>query len=216
MQRRIRDQLEERTLMLAAVSHDLRTFLTRFGLRADYIADPDQRSRANADIAEMTTLLDDLLAFARESRRDEAVQRIDVATLLESLVADAEDLGHVATYSGPAHLPMQGRAVALKRALSNLIDNALRYGGRADVELRASGDRIAIVVGDRGPGIPERERERMLRPFERLEGSRSRGTGGSGLGLAIAHAVVTGHGGSLTLGDRPGGGLEVRLDLPAA
>jgi signal transduction histidine kinase len=214
MQHRIRTQRAERAVMLAAVSHDLRTFLTRFALRADFITDPEQHRKAEGDIAEMTTLLENLIAYARDAEGEEPVARIDVATLIVSLVSDAEDLGHCATYEGPAHLSMRARPVALKRALANLIDNAVRYGGRADVQLSLSEARIRIVVADRGPGIPPDARERLLAPFERLDASRSRDTGGSGLGLTIAHTVIGRHGGTLTFADRAGGGLEVRLDLP--
>jgi signal transduction histidine kinase len=216
MQRRIQTQLAERSLMLAAVSHDLRTFLTRFALRAEYIGAPEQRRKADADIAEMTALLDNLLAYARDTGRDEPFTRIDIATLLASLVADAEDLGHRVTYDGPAHLALRGRPVDLKRALGNVIDNAVRYGGCADVRLRSTEVGVRVVVADRGPGIPPEHRARVLAPFERLDGSRSRSTGGTGLGLAIAHTVIVRHGGTLTFADRPGGGLEVHVDLPVS
>ncbi len=212
---RIAEHLEERTNMLAAVSHDLRTFLTRLELRTDFIAEPEQLERARRDIAEMTALLDSVLAFAREDRADEATVAVDLPSLLQRLVNDAGDLGHDAHYDGPTHLSIVARPIALKRAFTNLIDNAIRYGAGAEVALARTNGLIRIEISDRGPGIPEEARARVLKPFTRLETSRNRETGGNGLGLAIANAVVRRHGGALTLLDRVGGGLTVRVDLPA-
>jgi signal transduction histidine kinase len=215
LQRRITSYLAERTGMLAAVSHDLRTFLTRLALRIELIDDAEQRDRARSDIADMTHLTDGLLAFAREDRAGESVVRLDVATLLDTLLSDTHDMGQNAHYVGPPHCVITGRPLALKRAFANLIDNGVRYGGGIEVNLTEV-DRhgIRIDFDDRGPGIPEAERERVLRPFARLEQSRNRDTGGSGLGLAIADTVVRRHGGRLSLNDRDGGGLRVRVDLP--
>ena len=215
MARRVRAHLEERTQLLAAVSHDARTLLTKLDLRLEHIADTAHRGRARDDVAQMTALFDSVLAFAREDEADEAYVRIDLASLLVTLVDDEVTLGRTAAYRGPDRFVMEGRPFALRRAFTNLIDNALRYGGSADVELSTVSGRVRVDVADRGPGIPLEHRQRVLQPFERLEQSRNRATGGTGLGLTIAYTVITRHGGVLELLDRPGGGLIVRVELPA-
>ncbi len=215
MARRVRGYLDERTQILAAVSHDIRTQLTRLAMRIEYVTDPDQRARAREDVAQMTRLLDSVLAFSREDRAEEMPIALDIATLLDTLTDDERALGHRAQYIGPIHCVIDGRPTALRRAFTNLIDNAVRYGGQADVALALSSDerRVVIEIADRGPGIASHDRERVLQPFQRVDPSRNRTTGGTGLGLAIAHTVVTRHGGSLTFADRPGGGLIVRVEL---
>lgn len=218
MARRIRAYLDERTHMLAAVSHDIRTQLTRLAMRLEYMTDRNQQARAREDVAQMTRLLDSVLAFSREDRAEEPLIRLDLATLLDTLADDARGLGHRARYDGPIHCAIDGRPTALRRAFTNLIDNAVRYGGEADITLRPANDPVSVIVeiADRGPGIPAEERARVLQPFQRVEPSRNRETGGTGLGLAIAHTVVTRHGGSLAFADRPGGGLIVRIELGRA
>ncbi len=215
MARRIRAYLDERTQMLAAVSHDIRTQLTRLAMRLEYVTDRNQQARAREDVAQMTRLLDSVLAFSREDRAEEPSISLDLATLLDTLADDARGLGHRAQYHGPIHCVIDGRPTALRRAFTNLIDNAVRYGSEADITLRAANDDASVIVeiADRGPGIPVEDRARVLRPFQRVEPSRNRSTGGTGLGLAIAHTVVTRHGGSLAFVERPGGGLIVRIAL---
>jgi signal transduction histidine kinase len=213
MARRIRAYLDERTQMVAAVSHDMRTQLTRLSLRMEYVVDPTQRERAREDVAQMTRLLDSVLAFAREDRAEEPSVKIDLATLLATLADDERALGHRADYRGPVHSVVQGRPTALRRAFTNLIDNAVRYGGEAEVALSVEGTRVVVEIADRGPGIPAADRDRVLQPFQRMEQSRNRSTGGTGLGLAIAHTVVLRHGGSLLFVERSGGGLVVRVEL---
>jgi signal transduction histidine kinase len=215
MARRIRTYLDERTHMLAAVSHDIRTQLTRLAMRLEYVTDPAQRARAREDVEQMTRLLDSVLAFSREDRADEASVSVDLATLLDTLADDARGLGHRAEYNGPIRCAIDARPTALRRAFTNLIDNAVRYGGEAGITLTPGRDgaRVVVEIADRGPGIPLADRERVLRPFQRLDPSRNRTTGGTGLGLAIAHTVVTRHGGSLVFIERPGGGLVVRVEL---
>jgi signal transduction histidine kinase len=216
MARRIRAYLDERTHMLAAVSHDLRTQLTRLAMRLEYVSDANQQARAREDVAQMTRLLDSVLAFSREDRAEEPLISIDIGTLLDTLADDERGLGHRADYHGPIHCAIDGRPTALRRAFTNLIDNAVRYGGEADITLSSDDARVVVEIADRGPGIPAHDRERVLQPFQRLEPSRNRTTGGTGLGLAIAHTVVRRHGGSLTFGERAGGGLIVRVELNRA
>jgi len=215
MQERLRRLVEDRTMMLAAVSHDLRTMLTRLRLRADYIADDEERAKALADLDTMTAMLDESLAFARDTVTSEERRPVDLAELLQSLCDDFADAGHAVSYSGPAHLSFTGRPVALRRLFANLIENAVRYGGGAEVGLDAPAGDIVATVGDHGPGIPEAYREQVFQPFFRLEGSRSRQTGGTGLGLAVARSVARNHGGDITLDDRDGGGTLVRVTIPA-
>jgi len=213
MQERIRRLVDDRTRMLAAISHDLRTMLTRLRLRAEFIEDAEQQEKAVADIDAMATMLDETLAFARDDSAGEPRTEVDLAELVRSFCADA---GTAVTFAGPSELAYRCRPVALKRALSNLIDNAVKYGEHAEVALGVSGESIELTIADRGPGIPPEERERVFVPFHRLEPSRSRETGGTGLGLAVARTIIHRHGGEIVLEDRPGGGLLVRVTLPRA
>lgn len=214
MQERLRRFVDDRTLMLAAISHDLRTVLTRLRLRAEFIEDAEQQRKAIADVDEMQTMLDSTLSFAREDTREEPRTRIDLAGLLQSLCDDMADAGQAAAYEGPERLTYECRPVALRRAFGNLIGNAVAYGREATVTLMERAVDLEITVGDRGPGIPEELREKVFTPFFRVEGSRSRETGGTGLGLSVARSAVRRHGGDVTLEDRPGGGLLVRVTLP--
>jgi len=216
MQARIRRLVDDRTQMLAAVSHDLRTALTRLRLRAEYIDDAEQQQKALADLDDMRAMLDAALAFARDDAKAEPRTRIDLASLLQSLCDDHADAGRAAHYDGPARAALEGRPVALRRAFANLLDNALRYGEAADVTLSETAGALTVDIADRGPGIPPALREKVFEPFYRIEGSRSRDTGGTGLGLAVARSIVRGHGGEITLTDRDGGGLVVRVELPRA
>lgn len=214
MQARITRLVADRTLMLAAVAHDLRSALTRLRLRVELIEEEAQRDRAVADLEAMEQMLDETLAFARDEAADEGREPTDLAALLQTLVSDVSDAGGQAVYEGPDRLTALVRPVGIRRALTNLIDNAVRYGGRAEVRLQAEPRRIEIIIDDRGPGIPPERRDDVFRPFLRLEPSRSRATGGSGLGLAVARSIVRRHGGEIGLEDRPGGGLRVRVGLP--
>lgn len=214
MQTRLRQLLADRTEMLAGVSHDLRTMLTRFRLRIEEIGDDEQRARAERDLEEMQAMLDASLAYAREESNPERFADVDMTALLQSLVDDEQDLGHSASLQAPPRLVARVLPVAIRRALTNLITNAIRYGGRAEVTLTASATAIEVRVEDRGPGIPEDQREAVFRPFYRLEQSRSRETGGSGLGLAVCRTIIHRHGGTIELETRSGGGLSVRVRLP--
>ena len=215
MQERLQRLVDDRTRSLAAIAHDLRTALTRLRLRAELIDDPEQQAKAVADLDAMATMLDETLAFARDDGAREARQEVDLAALVRSLCDDLADAGQPVRYAGPDRQRLACRPVALRRALTNVIDNAVQYGGSAEVTLRAEPDALVLTVEDRGPGIPAAAREQVFQPFFRLEPSRSRATGGTGLGLAVARTIVHRHGGEITLCDRPGGGLVVRISLPA-
>lgn len=214
MQERLRRYVDDRTMMMAAISHDLRTALTRLKLRAEFIDDNEQRAKAVNDLDEMQLMIESTLAFARDEAVQEKRSRVDLAALLQSLCADYSDSGRNVRYQGPDRAVFEGRPVALRRAFANLIDNAVRYGDEALVTLAAENGACVVRVEDRGPGIPLALREQVFAPFYRIESSRSRETGGMGLGLAVVRSVVRGHGGDITLGDREGGGLVVRVVLP--
>ncbi len=214
MQDRLRRLVEDRTQMLAAISHDMRTALTRLRLRIESIPDEAQRRKAEDDLAEMQAMLEATLSFARDEATGEARRPVDLASLVQTLCDNASDAGGAARYEGPDHLTVFCSPVAIRRALSNLIDNAITYGGEAAVSLSEDAASVTIVVADRGPGIPGADREAVFAPFHRLEISRSRETGGAGLGLSIARAAIRRHGGDIAFADREGGGLEARVTLP--
>lgn len=213
MQARVSGLLDERRLMLGALSHDLRTLVTRLSLRMDGIADEQQRERAAQDIAAISALLDEAMDFAREEASDERSIPVNVSSLLQALVDDAADEGKPARYEGADDVVVTGQPVGLRRAFGNLLDNGLRYGDSVLVRLVEEGQRIRIDLVDAGPGIPASERARVLLPYVRLEGSRSRDTGGSGLGLAIASNVIRRHQGTLSFLDTDEG-FTVRVELP--
>lgn len=215
MQDRLRRLIDDRTMMLAAISHDLRTVLTRLTLRAEFIDDPQQREKAVADINEMKAMLDASLSFAREDTAEEARTAVDLSSLLQSICYDLADAGSKASYEGPVRLAYWSQPIALRRAFTNLIGNAVKYGVEAEVTASAVDDGIVIEIADKGPGIPAEMREQVFAPFFRLEGSRSRETGGNGLGLSVARSIIRRHGGDITLHDRPEGGLLLRVRLPA-
>lgn len=215
MQARILKQIQERSQFLAAVSHDLRTPLTRMRLRAARVDDAEARSALIADVEEMSGMIEATLEFLRGEAQPDPEERLDVQALLESLLDDLKEQHARVDLRGQA-APIRAHSQSLRRALSNLLTNALRYGGCAHVALEDSAERLVIVIRDEGPGIPEAELENVQQPFVRLETSRSRATGGTGLGLAIARDIAQRHGGRLVLANRPEGGLEARLELPRA
>ena len=214
MQERLRRLVEDRTQMLAAISHDMRTALTRLRLRTESIPDEIQRGKAEDDLAEMEAMLEATLSFAKDEATGEDRQPVDLASMVQTLCDDASDAGDEARYDGPVHLTLSCGRLAIRRALANLIDNAIAYGGEATVALAEDASSVLITIADRGPGIPEADREAVFAPFHRLEGSRSRETGGTGLGLSIARSAIRRHGGDIILADRDGGGLEARVSLP--
>jgi len=216
MQSRLRRFIEDRTRMLAALGHDLRTPITALRLRAEFIADAGMREKLLVTLDEMQAMAETALAFAREESAGEPTRTIDLTALLESLCDDLADLGCDIAFVNGQRIPYRCRPEALRRAVRNLIQNAVRYGERARVALRRNGEGIEIAVDDDGPGIPAAEFERVFAPFVRLEGSRNRQTGGVGLGLSIARTIARDHGGDVTLANRPAGGLRATIVLPAA
>lgn len=214
MQQRLQRFLRERAEFLAAVSHDLKTPLTRLKLRAEMIEDSGMRAKFLTDVDEMERMTRATLDFIRGAHTEERVQPVDVNALLESLQSDFEAMGQKMTLEGTAASPFPGRPLGLRRCLSNLIDNAAKYGRSAGITVNDTPSALRITVADAGPGIPEHELNRVFEPFYRVERSRSRETGGTGLGLTIARDIARSHGGELVLRNRPGGGLEAVLTLP--
>jgi signal transduction histidine kinase len=213
MQARMGRLVADRTQALAAVSHDLRTPITRLRLRAGFLADGTAQAAMDADLDEMEAMVEATLAYLG-GQEDEAPGVVDLAVLLATLVDAAADAGHSASYSGLDHLSLVLRRLAVKRAFANLLDNALAYGGTARVTLAASAAGVQVWVDDDGPGIPDEALERVFEPFQRLEASRNRGTGGTGLGLAIARQAVARERGTVRLLNRAGGGLRAEVSFP--
>jgi signal transduction histidine kinase len=216
MDARIRRFVGDRTRMLAAISHDLRTPITTLRLRAEFIEDGENRTKILETLDEMQRMTEAALAFAREEATPEKTRRVDLAALIQSLCDDLAELGRDVAFEGPGRTPYAGRPAGLKRALRNMIENAGTYGRRARVSLATTAEGLDIIIDDDGPGIPEQDRERVFEPFVRLEESRSPETGGIGLGMAIARSIVRGHGGDITLDNRAGGGLGTVIHLPTA
>jgi signal transduction histidine kinase len=214
MQTRLRGLIENRTRLLAAISHDLRTPLTLLRLRAENVGDAAERDKMLAIIAEMDAMVAATLEFARDEAAMEAQRPTDVTALVQSVVDDTADAG-LPVRMGPAESAVLNcRPEALKRAIRNLLDNAVKYGKSATVQIAAKPNAVEIVIDDEGPGIPEEELARVLQPFYRIEGSRSRETGGIGLGLAITQSIVQTEGGELILTNRQEGGLRANVKLP--
>jgi signal transduction histidine kinase len=214
MSARVGIMLDEKDRMLGAIGHDLRTPLASLRIRAESVEPAEERARMVATIEEMVAMLDDTLAFARSGRPAEAVRTVDLNALADSVVEDHRALGHDVEYEETARQTAPVQPNLLRRALRNLVENGVKYGGSARVAVRDAGDRIAIEVSDRGPGIPEAEFANVMEPFVRLEASRNRDTGGSGLGLALARGAAQAHRGTLELENRSEGGLIARILLP--
>ncbi|MEN9893429.1 MAG: hypothetical protein RLY78_3724 [Pseudomonadota bacterium] len=216
MQRRLAGFIDERTRMLAALSHDLKTPLTRMRLRAELLDDDEARERFARDLQEMEAMVGETLAFLRGLGGHEPRAPVDLLALGRTLAADQAALGRSVTLEGAPAAPCVGVASLLKRLLGNLLDNAALHGGGGPVTLRFE-ERpgvLRVSVLDAGPGLPPAELERVFEPYRRLETSRSRATGGTGLGLSIARSIAQRHGATLSLHNRAEGGLEARLDLP--
>ncbi len=214
MQTRIRRFIQDRTQMLAAISHDLRTPLTRMRLRAEFVDDDVQRQKMFTDLDEMEAMIGATLTFARDDAANEPLAAVDVAAIVASLCSDQQMTGRDVSYSGPDTFVVTARPLALKRAINNFIDNAVKYGKLAQVTLSVAVSEFTITIDDQGPGIADIHKERVFAPFVRLETSRSRETGGAGLGLTIARSAVRSMGGDVELVDRKEGGLRVRVTLP--
>ncbi|MFT3731855.1 MAG: ATP-binding protein [Hyphomicrobium sp.] len=214
MQRRIRNFVDERTHMLAAISHDLRTSLTRLRLTIEELADGSSKDTLVKDVEEMEQMLSATLAFAGDDLKHEKAERVDLGALLITICDGFSDAGKNVDYQGPDHLLTVCQPIATKRAFVNIIDNAVKYGNSALVRLQLNGADVVVTVQDEGPGIPEDQIEAAFQPFRRLEQSRNRETGGVGLGLAIARDIISAQGGSIRLNSPSTGGLLATLQLP--
>jgi len=216
MQRRIRNFVEDRLSMLAAISHDLRTPITRLRLRTEQLPiDAEQQDKMLRDLDEMEQMVSSSLAFAKDEATAEPNQAMDLAALIGSICDDLTDAGHDADFEWAGRLIYHGRPLAMKRLFSNLIWNAVRYGQCAKVRATPLPGRIEVVVEDQGPGIPDDQLEKVFKPFYRLENSRNKRTGGLGLGLANVRTIARAHGGDVRLSNRPEGGLSATVTLPS-
>ncbi|MBS0640707.1 MAG: HAMP domain-containing protein [Proteobacteria bacterium] len=216
---RIRRFVQDRTELLTAIGHDLRTPITRLKLRAEFVEDDEQRAKILGDLEELEAMVSATLAFGRDARTTEPLSPIDLPELLRTILDETgdawPDMQDRLRYEGPSHLTVQARPLSLKRAIVNLITNAIHYGGSAAVRLSVPDPGAVLVeVEDDGPGIPPAELDRVFEPFHRGEPSRSRETGGVGLGLPIARNIIRAHGGDVALANRSAGGLRVTVTLP--
>lgn len=215
MNQRVEALLDEKDRMLGAIGHDLRTPLASLRLRIEAIEPEAERDAAAAKIAEMTAMLEDILVLARTGRAREDLRRVDIGALADSVVEEFRALGHEAAYAeGPAPIIASVQPDLLRRALRNLIENAIVYGGGASVAVAQGHGEVRIMIVDHGPGIPAGAIDQVLQPFFRLEASRNRATGGSGLGLAIAGSIAANHGGRLMLSATDPHGLTATIILP--
>lgn len=214
MQERLRRLVENRTRMLAAISHDLRTPITQLRLRAEFIEDAEERAKTLATLEEMEAMISSTLAFARDDALMETPRTVDVSALVESLCDDLADAGKPVVFAPGDKVPFECRPSALKRAVANLIENAVKYGGGARVAVAGGQKGVRITVEDDGPGIPPEEIENVFSPFYRVEKSRGTGPSGVGLGLSVVRSVVHAHGGEVQLENRAEGGLLAAIDLP--
>jgi signal transduction histidine kinase len=215
MRERITTLIDDRTKMLAAISHDLRTPITRMRLRSEFIEDDAHRGRMLVDLDQMRSMLESVLSFLRNDRKLEAMTLTDIASTLQLITDQFTDMGHKVIYDGPDHVMATVRPDDLHRSVTNLVENAARFGAVATIRLRVSPDIVTIEVEDDGPGISDARKDVMLEPFVRGDDARNMDeTAGFGLGLSIARAVVLAHGGTLSLLDRQPHGLIVRIELP--
>ena len=215
MHERIARLMSDRTRMLAAISHDLRTPITRLRLRAEFIEDEVNRKRMLMDLDQMRSMLESVLSLLRNDRKIEAVTLVDIASTLQLIADQFGDMGHVVHYDGPASATAAARPDDLHRGVTNLVENAVRYGAEVTIRLDISGTRLVIDVEDDGPGISDARKQEMLEPFARGDDARTMDEStGFGLGLSIAHAIAVAHGGTLSLHDREPHGLIVRMELP--
>jgi signal transduction histidine kinase len=215
MRERIRGLIDERTRMLAAVSHDLRTPVTRLRLRCELIEDHATRAQMLGELSHMSTMIESVLNFLRDGRSREPSAMIDLATSLQTICDQFVDSGHDVRYDGPDHVVIRAQGEELHRAITNLVDNAVRHAGRVDVKLMQDAPSVIVAIEDNGPGITDRDKDAMLEPFVRGDAARGMNHNtGFGLGLSIARAVIEAHGGTLALLDREPSGLIARVMLP--
>ena len=213
MQERLRRYVDDRTAMVGAVAHDLRTPLTRLRFRIEGAPD-DVREKVVADIDQMDAMISSALAFVRDATQPYERQRLELCSLVESVAVEMSETGLDVTTESAAPVVIRGDPIALRRLVTNLLDNAVKFGARARARVYCEAGAAVIEVDDDGPGVPERERERVFEPFQRGEPSRSRETGGVGLGLAVVRSVARAHGGDAALANRAGGGLRASARLP--
>jgi signal transduction histidine kinase len=215
MRERITGLIDDRTKMLAAISHDLRTPITRMRLRSEFIEDDGHRSRMLRDLDQMRSMLESVLSFLRNDRKLESMTLVDIASTLQLVTDQFADMGHKVVYEGPEHAMATVRPDDLHRSVTNLVENAVRFGAEATIRLIASPDTMTIEVEDDGPGISDARKDVMLEPFVRGDEARNMDeASGFGLGLSIARSIVQAHGGALSLNDRQPHGLIVRIQLP--
>jgi signal transduction histidine kinase len=215
MQQRIKDLVHDRTLMLAAISHDLKTPITRLKLRAHLLENTELRQDVLRDLDDMETMISELMVFSKNENITEHRQKLELNSFIETLCHELSDMGlDVTFHRAEARVIYPCRKVAFKRSLNNIIQNAVKYGQTADVYLEKTKDKLNIHVDDQGPGIKEEEFEKVFSPFYRLDHSRSRNIAGTGLGMAIARSAIRSHGGDITLENRLEGGLRVTFAFP--
>ena len=215
MRERITALIDDRTRMLAAISHDLRTPITRMRLRSEFIEDSAHRDRMLSDLDQMRSMLESVLSFLRNDRKLESMTLVDVATTLQLVADQFADMGHHVVYAGPEHAMATARPDDLHRSITNLVENATRFGAETTIRMVLSSDNMTIEVEDDGPGISDARKEVMLEPFVRGDDARNMDeAAGFGLGLSIARSIVLAHGGELSLHDRQPHGLIVRIQLP--
>lgn len=214
MQERLSRFVHDRTKMLAALGHDLRTPITTLRLRAEFIEDEEARQKILQTLDEMFEMAEATLSFAREEAAQEKTRLVDVGALISTVCADLTDTGFPIECADTGSFTIRCRPSGLKRAFRNIVENAVAYGHRACVFVEHKRGDVAVMIDDDGPGIPGGDMERVFMPFVRLENSRNTDTGGVGLGLAIARSIVRNHGGDIALHNRPEGGLRVTITLP--
>ena len=214
MQRKLQRFLEDRTLMLAGVSHDLRTPITRLKLRAEFVKRRGPASEGNCGPNEMERMIVGFLAFAKDDHSVDTTTTADLVSILQSICDEMSDDGLSVSFDGTRRIPLLCRPDSLRRCFFNVIDNAVRYGNRAIVHLEIKGDEVSVLVDDFGPGIAEELQDAVFRPFFRVDASRNAESGGSGLGLSVARTIARAHGGDISLQNRAGGGLRIKIVLP--
>ncbi len=213
MAEKVTKTLESQRHLLSAVGHDLRTPLTAMRINLEFVADDELRDGLMRNLDELQALTEQVLAAAKGAGGEQR-RNVDLSALVESLCTDLDEIGEPVSWANHSPAPISCRPNEIKRAVRNLVENAVAYGHKADVRIASTGDGYDVVVEDEGPGIPEIDRQRVFEPFVRLESSRNEATGGTGLGLTLVKAIAEGHGGQVMLENRPSGGLRARMHLP--
>ncbi|WP_447962585.1 ATP-binding protein [Nitrospira sp. Ecomares 2.1] len=216
MYERLQRFVQDRTRMLAAISHDLRSPITSLRLQVELMKDQEAKDKMLDTLEDMQRMTEATLAFARDEASTEVSRSVDLSALIDSLCQDLADMDMEVKFESAKKTPCTCRPTSLKRAIRNLLENAVSYGGGVEVKLRQHDTEFQIVIQDSGPGIPEQDFERVFQPFVRLEESRNKQTGGIGLGMAIARSIIRNHGGDISLANTPGSGLMVTVHLPAS